>query len=131
MRSPLARWKPRHLFGAWLGYWAVLAAVTLTPAAIAMWKVTRDGVKGSANVSLGDAGLHVTISLAGATIWDATVAVSTLALAIAGPPLVLWLCWLLSTSASRDSAAEHAAEQLGSGDELPLRHDDRVRDATR
>lgn len=129
MRSFLSRLKVRHLLAAWAGYWAVLAAVTLTPAAIALWKVSREGAKGSANVSLGDAGLHATITLSGATVWDATVAVSTLTLWIAGPPLLLWICWLLSASSARESTEREPVEQLASGDALPLRHVDRSKDA--
>ena len=129
MRSPLARWKVGYLIGSWFAYWAVLAAATLTPAAIAIWKVSRDGAKGDAGVSLGDAGLNAHVTVAGVTTWDHTVALSTVVLAIVGPPLLLWVGWVLSTSASRDSAAQHATEQLTRGDELPLRHDDRARDA--
>lgn len=129
MRSLLARWKGRHLLAAWAGYWAVLAAVTLTPGAIALWKVSREGAKGSANVSLGDAGLHANITLAGATVWDATIAVSTLVLWIAGPPLVLWLGWLFAASASRDAEDDDPPAQLERGAELPLRRTDREKDA--
>jgi hypothetical protein len=129
MRSPLARWKVRHLFGAWLGYWAVLAAVTLTPAAIAIWKVSGSGAKGSASINAGDGGLHAIVTMPGSTLWELSVPLTTVVLAIAGPPLVLWVCWLLSASASRNSVEQHPTEQLTRGDELPLRHDDRARDA--
>jgi hypothetical protein len=129
MRSPLARWKVRHLFGAWLGYWAVLAAVTLTPAAIAIWKLSQAGMKGNASINAGDGGLHAIISTQSSTLWEATVPLTTVVLAIALPPIVLWVCWLLSASASRDTVEEHATEQLGRGDELPLRSADRSKDA--
>jgi hypothetical protein len=131
MRSPLARWKVRHLFGAWLGYWAVLAAATLTPAALAIWKVSGSGAKGTASINAGDGGLHAIVTMPGSTLWEMSVSLTTVVLAIAGPPLVLWVCWLLSASASRDSAEQHPTEQLSRGDELPLRHDDRARDVRR
>lgn len=130
MRSPFARWKVRHLVASWVGYWAVLAAATLTPAAIALWKVSRDGAKGSANVSLGDAGLHAIISTATSTLWETTVPVTTVALALAAPPLVLWVCWLLSASTSRETVeGPPPTGQLGRGDELPLRRAERSKDA--
>lgn len=129
MRSRLGRWKVRHLFGAWLGYWAALAAVTLTPAVIAIWKLSQAGMKGNASINAGDGGLHAIISSQSSTLWEVSVPLTTVVLAIAGPPLVLWVCWLLSASASRNSVEQHPTEQLTRGDELPLRHDDRARDA--
>ena len=129
MRSPLARWKVRHLVASWVAYWTVLAAATLPPAARALLKVSRDGAHGSANVAVGDAGLHASITLAGVTVWDATIAVSTLVLWIAGPPLLLWLSWLISASGTRDAVEQHSPEQLGRGDELRLRRTDRSKDA--
>jgi hypothetical protein len=130
MRSPLARWKVRHLIGSWFAYWAILAAATLAPAAIAIWKVSGSGAKGTASVNAGDGGLHAIITMPGSTLWEMSVALSTVVLAVAGPPLVLWLCWVLSASASRNSG-QHSAVQLTRGDELPLRRDDRARDAMR
>ena len=129
MRSPLARWKAWHLVGAWLGYWAVLAAVTLTPAAIAIWKLSQAGMKGNASINAGDGGLHAIISTPSSTLWEATVPLATVVLAIVLPPLVLWVCWLLSTSASRDAVEEHVTEHLGRGDELSLRRTEREKDA--
>lgn len=131
MPSPFARWKVRHLFTAWAGYWAALAAVTLTPAAIAVWKLSQTGMKGTASVNAGDAGLHAIISTQSSTLWEATIPLTTVVLAVAGPPLVLWVCWLLSAGMARDAVEEHPTEQLGRGDELPLRRADRSKDAIR
>jgi hypothetical protein len=114
---------------SWVGYWAVLAAVTLAPAAVAIWKVSREGAKGNANVSLGNSVLHANVTLAGSTTWELTVAMTTLALMLAGPPLLLWVWWLLSASASRHADEQHPATHLKSGGELLLRHD--ARDAIR
>ncbi|MFI5231417.1 MAG: hypothetical protein ACHQSE_02775 [Gemmatimonadales bacterium] len=129
MPSPFARWRVRHLVASWVGYWVVLAAVTLAPAAVAIWKVSREGAKGNANVSLGNGVLHANVTVAGSTTWELTVAMTTLALMLAGPPLLLWVWWLLSASASRHATAQRPPAELGSGGELPLRHDDRARDA--
>lgn len=131
MPSPFARWRVRHLVASWVGYWAVLAAVILAPAAVAIWKVSREGVKGNANVSLGNGVLHANVTVAGGTTWELTVAMTTLAVMLAGPPLLLWVWWLLSAPASRRGAGQHPATQLGSGVQLPLRHGDRPRDAIR
>lgn len=125
----IARRNLRHLVASWVGYWAVLAAVTLTPAAIALWKVSRNGAKGDASVALGDAGLRATISLGGVTQWDHTVSLVTFVLYVAGPPLLLWAAWLLSASRKRGAAENEQPEQLTPGDELPLRSADRSKDA--
>ena len=131
MRSPFARWKVGHIVASWVGYWAVLAAVTLTPAAIALWKVSRAGAKGDASVALGDAGLRATVSVVGVTHWDRTVSLSTFVLFVAGPPLLLWLAWLVTSTGRRVVADPDHAQQLASGAEVPLRRDDRVKDELR
>ncbi len=131
MRSPLARWKVRHLFGAWLGYWAVLAATTLAPAAVAIWKLSQLGAKGTASINAGDGGLHAIISTPASTLWEVSVPLTTVVLAVAGPPLVLWLCWLLAASAPSDAVEKRPPEQLASGDGLPFRRTDREKDAIR
>jgi threonine/homoserine/homoserine lactone efflux protein len=130
MRSFFARWKPKHLIGAWISYWGVLAIAALSPAAIAIWKVTRPGMKGDASLSLGDGGLNLHVTAAGVTTWNRTASVAMVVLAVAGPPLLLWLCWVLSRSSSRNSGS-HPPEQLRSADELPLRREDRARDVMR
>jgi threonine/homoserine/homoserine lactone efflux protein len=125
----IARRSLRHLVASWVGYWAVLAAVTLTPAAIALWRVSRNGAKGDASVALGDAGLRATISLGGVTQWDHTVSLATFVLYVAGPPLLLWVGWLLSTSREGSAEENEQPQQLTRGDELPLRKTERSKDA--
>ncbi|MGH7654732.1 MAG: hypothetical protein ACREN6_08720 [Gemmatimonadaceae bacterium] len=131
MRSPFARWKVGHLVASWVGYWAVLAAVTLAPAANALWKVSRAGAKGDASLSVGDAGVHATVSVVGVTHWEHTVSLTTLVLFIAGPPLLLWVTWLLASSGRRVTAETDEVQQLASGAEISMRRDDRVKDELR
>ena len=98
-----------------------------------IWKVSGNGAKGDCEHQRlnGDGGEAACDSHhAGLdALKEMSVALTTVVLAIVGPPLVLWVCWLLSTSASRDAGEQHAIEQLASGDELPLRHNNCARDA--
>jgi hypothetical protein len=82
-------------------------------------------------VALGDAGLRATISVVGVTHWDRTVSLSTFVLFVAGPPLLLWLAWVLGSSGRRVMADPDQTQQLASGAEIPLRRDDRVKDELR
>jgi hypothetical protein len=54
---------------------------------------------------------------------------TTLAVMLAGPPILLWVWWLRSASTSPRPGAPDSTEQLSSGDELPFRRADRSRDA--
>ncbi|HVT39212.1 MAG TPA: hypothetical protein VHE78_09200 [Gemmatimonadaceae bacterium] len=127
MLPSLGRWQLRHLSIASLSYWAALAVVKLTPAFIGGWKVTPDGQHGSISATLGDGTLlKVTTLRDAAVIWSGAVSLATLALWVAGPPLVLWFFWLIAASRTRRDARNAPAE-LGSGDVMPLYQPGRVR----
>jgi len=92
----LGRWRPQHLLLAWSAYWATLALVTLGPALRAIWNVTRPGQHGGVSAALDDSLLRLTVTSDTQTAWAGAAHVGTLALWIAGPPLLLWLAWLVS-----------------------------------
>jgi hypothetical protein len=94
MDLTLRRWRPRHLLLAWSAYWAALAAVALAPALKALARLTGPGEHGTASASFADGVLQVTIASPSAPAWTGGVAVGTLALWVAIPPLLLWLLWL-------------------------------------
>jgi hypothetical protein len=107
MRLFFRRWRPRHLFFAWLAYWIGLILVTLWPAIIAGWRLSRPNGHGSANASFTNGVLNANLVDAGRTIWAGSVSFSTLVLFLAIPPLVLWLVWLMTASRTNN------AEEIG------------------
>lgn len=130
MPSPLARWKVRHLVAWWVGYWVVLAVAILAPAAGALWDASRPGAKGDAGISYGDGVVHAHVAIAGSTSWELKVAMTTLTLMLAGPPLLLWAWWMINnSSAVRRAAGSTSPEQLPNGDALPLREQEHAHEA--
>ena len=103
----LRRWQAKHLLLAWAVYWVVLALVALRPA---LSIITRalSGPEGhgsiSADVSNGIANLNVAFE---GQRWTGSTSLTSLALWIAGPPLLLWLVWLVTR---RSPAPAHEAE---------------------
>ena len=100
-------WRARHLFGAWITYWAALLAVVLGPAALALWRIRNAGPNTSnASFSFGDKGLEAQVSSLGATLWSGSVSAGTAILALVGPPLLLWLLWVALRPRGRDAAPD-------------------------
>jgi hypothetical protein len=95
MRLSFHRWPPRHLLLAWIAYWVGLVLLALSPAIIAAWRMSQqpDG-HGSANVSFANGTLTADIVEAGHATWAGSIAILTLGLLVAVPPLLLWLVWL-------------------------------------
>lgn len=102
----LRRWRPGHLLLAWGAYWVGLALATLGPALPAILRATSG--QGSITAGVGDEGVRLVVSEAGRTLWSGTASVSSIALWIAGPPLVLWVVWLARRRAARAEAAPTA-----------------------
>lgn len=92
-----------HLLGAWGAYWVGLAGITLAPFARWAWDLGRiPGSHGSASLSIGDAGVTLLALTDNVTAWSGVASLLEVALWIAGPPLVLWLVWLLLRPAHPD-----------------------------
>jgi hypothetical protein len=118
MKLSLGSWRPRHLLAAWCAYWAGLALVTLWPAIGAGWRMSQQAHgKGTVSASFGDNGVSAIISESGKTTWTGSISVVHLALLIAGPPLVLWLIWLMRASRT-NNAGEPGALSHGTPKEL-------------
>lgn len=118
MKLSLRSWRPRHLLAAWCAYWAGLALVTLWPAIAAGWRMSQQAHgKGSVVGGFGNGVLNATIVDAGKTTWAGSITVVHLALLIAGPPLVLWLIWLMRASRT-NNAGERGALNHGTQREL-------------
>lgn len=106
----LERWSPRDLLTAWSAYWASLVAVGLGPALVAVARVTLpNDAHGSVSAGVGDGGLNITVANGGHNVFDRSTSLGALALWIAGPPLLLWVAWLV-TRPDRVSRASSVGE---------------------
>lgn len=106
----LSHWRPANLFAAWGAYWAGLAAVTLTPAALAILRATSSGAHpGSVNASLGDHGISITVMEAGRQTWVASAQVLPAVLWVAVPPLALFALWIWRRSRALAEGPESTA----------------------
>ena len=96
MELSLRRWKPGQLLLGWAAYWAGLVGVTLSPAIAATWRATRlpEG-HGSVSASFDNANLSYSVIEDGVKTWVGTTSITTALLWIVGPPLLLWLVWLI------------------------------------
>ena len=104
----LRRWQAKHLLLAWALYWVVLVLVVLRPA-IAMVLRAMNAPRGLGSISAGvsDGIATLTVVAKGVT-WTGSASLTSLALWIAGPPLLLWLVWLVTRRAPATAReAEH------------------------
>lgn len=114
MAFSLSKWRAGHLLAAWGAYWLALGLVTLGPAFRALSRVAGPGGQGSASANAGDAGITLSVlEKDGTVLWSGTTSLLSLVLWIAGPPLLLWVAWLLQRPApvrkSSSADAERAA----------------------
>ncbi|MEO7965730.1 MAG: hypothetical protein ABIT38_17610 [Gemmatimonadaceae bacterium] len=133
MELSLRNWRPAHLLGAWVTYWAGLAAVKLGPGIAAIARVQGPNSHGTASAGFNDSVLSAQVLEGTTTVWHASAQLTTIALWVTVPPIVLWGLWMLMrlSRAGRDlpelrSSAE--APQLGKGSAEPIhparrRHD--------
>ena len=96
MKLSLRRWKPGQLLLGWGVYWVGLIGVSLGPALRASWRATRlpDG-HGSIAANYGNGTLNYTVIEEGVKTFTGSMPFSTALLWLIGPPLVLWLVWLI------------------------------------
>jgi hypothetical protein len=90
---------PRSLFGlvaGWIAWWVFLAAWKIGPAVPAIYRVSRDGAHGTANIQFGDGAFSATIVEGGKVAYEGRIGFLPLVLLIALPPLLLWALWLRS-----------------------------------
>ncbi len=117
MSLSLNRWRPSHLLGVWVAYWAGLAAVSMRDVIAAGFNATQAGGSISGGLSSSDLGITV-VQKAGETLkWAAPV--SEVSAWVAIPPLLLWAAWLMS----RKRAARHTPPELLAGSPRERRHD--------
>ena len=93
----LKRWSATQLFWSWCAYWVALGLVTIGPGLLAAWRVSRPGGHGKVVAGLGNGTLNLDVASrpgVDAVAWSGTISLTTAALWIAVPPLVLWVLWL-------------------------------------
>ena len=99
----LSRWRSRHLLVAWTVYWVGLTVIALHTA-IGAASRALSAPKGlgsiSASVENGNFVLKMTSE---AGVWIGSTSLSTMALWFAGPPLLLFLLWLVTRRSPVDA----------------------------
>jgi hypothetical protein len=108
----IGKWRVGQLLMAWSAYWAGLILVTLGPAALAAWKVIGPREHGSISAGFGDGAFTLDILKDGAAIWHGSASVMTTVLWLAGPPLLLWVVWMITRPSRREVGPGEAARQL-------------------
>jgi hypothetical protein len=90
----LSSWRPRHLLLSWCAYWLALPVLWIAPALPTLYRMSKPDQHGGASLAYGGEGFKFTIENAGRLVHSQTVSLTTLILAVAIPPLVLWALWL-------------------------------------
>lgn len=94
MALSLSRWRPRHLLLAWLAYWLLLI-VTLARAPLVAALTALRAPEGHGTMSAAMANSVLTFSVkTDALAWSGSASLTSIALWIAVPPLVLWALWM-------------------------------------
>jgi hypothetical protein len=96
MASSLGRWRSRHLLLAWVAYWLVLlAAVARSPLIAVLRALSAPQGHGTMSLSMANAVLTLNVKTDGLS-YTGSSSLTSIALWIAGPPLVLWVLWLVT-----------------------------------
>lgn len=134
MELSLRRWKPGQLLLSWGAYWAGLIGVTLGPGFAAAWRATRlpEG-HSTINAGFDNGTLNYQVVAEGVKTAAGSAQVSTVLLWLIGPPLALWLIWLVvrqRPGAAQAAVSGAAAEQLQAGSgpaaEWRMKQDERM-----
>ena len=96
MELSLRRWKPGQLLLSWGAYWVGLIGVTTGSAINASWRATQlPENHGSISAGFNNGILNYSVVEEGVTTYAGTAPLSTVLLWLVGPPLLLWLVWLI------------------------------------
>ena len=96
MAISFSRWRARHLLVAWTVYWV---ALVLFGARAAVAAVTRalNAPTGLGSISASvENGMFVLKVTSPAEVWHGATSLSAMALWFAGPPLLLFVLWLVT-----------------------------------
>ena len=105
------RFRVRNLLLGWAAYWLALIIVGLSPAIIAIYRVAGAAPgHGHANAGITDGGLHATIVQDGVTTYNGAISLTTVALLLALPPLVMWVVFLIANARTNDAGENRITE---------------------
>jgi hypothetical protein len=104
----LRRWQAKHLLLAWVVYWVALVAISLRSAlAAATRALNAPNGHGSIGASVDNGNFILKVTTDGQT-WSGSTSLTSMALWFAGPPLLLWLLWLVTRRApARDAERDY------------------------
>jgi hypothetical protein len=95
----LRQWRAKHLLGAWAIYWLALVAVKLGTGLVAALRVMNGPQEhGNINVSMNDGTLSATV-VGDGVHWTGAASTIGIVLWLCGPPLILWVLWLVTRRA--------------------------------
>jgi hypothetical protein len=98
--------RAKHLLLAWGTYWVGTGLAILAPAIRTAWRLTHlPDNHASIGLSFNNADFHLTMSELGKTMWEGSASLGAIALWAAGPPLILWLGWLLTRGRRQPTTA--------------------------
>ena len=114
--------RPRawHLLAGWGAYWVGLVLVTLGEPLGLLWRFSRQsGRHGSVSAGYENGVLQATVIDGARTAWSGATDPTTLALWLAGPPLLLWVLWLVLRARAGAADAADAADAATAADVRP------------
>ena len=106
MLASLRRWRPVHLFGAWVVYWLALAVAVVIPPLLAHFRIHPvSGEHETFTASFGDGVFSASLKYFDTVRWSGSIHFLAVALWVAGPPLALFVAWLAARRRERRAAA--------------------------
>jgi len=95
----LSRWRATHLLGAWAVYWIGLVVVKLGTGLVAASRAVNSA-PGHGKIDVGMNNGVFTANVAGDGVhWTGSASLMSIVLWLCGPPLLLWLLWLVTRRA--------------------------------
>lgn len=99
MGLSLSQWKARHLLGAWAVYWIALVLVKLGDGLLATFRVLG-APEGHGKIDVGMNDGTFTANVVGDGLhWTGSASLMSIVLWLCGPPLILWVLWLVTRRA--------------------------------
>jgi hypothetical protein len=94
MAFSLGNWRPRHLLLSWVAYWLLLLATIMRPALVnVISAITAPDGHGTISANMADGVVSLLVKSDAAT-WTGSASLTSIALWIAGPPLLLFALWM-------------------------------------
>lgn len=110
MGFSIRRWRPGHLLIAWGVYWLLLLLIGFGRELLAIWRVTSEpDAPGNISAGITNGVFQLSITGSSGTVLERSISLVTMLLWVAGPPLLLWLAWLLTRPRRTESGMASSA----------------------